>query len=227
MARIKEFHDNLRAAWDRVRPEDFTAGRPAYPNYHQTVAALAERYGVPMDRAALAFVILSPTNSLMGNLRGLATCLHAHRHGIGADQFNVSGYGRWKVRAMEALAGRVRPHHIKGPKIVALYDNVMRHDSSDRVCVDGHMLCVVSGRDMAMTEAQAWSRTLGYAAVFRMAEKGIKALAHDVGLPPSAVQAILWVARKREKSVKADEWPGNRPISPEDIRLFPINGSAA
>lgn len=221
-----EFRNNIRAAWERTTCEDHSNGRPAYRNYHRTVADLAAFYGSPMQRTALAFVILSPTNSLMGNLRSLATCLYAHEGGIGHEHFNVSGYGRWKVRAMDALAGRVRPRHIKGPKIVAFYDNVMRHDASTRVCVDGHMICIASGRDMTMIEAQAWSRTLGYAAVLRMIEREVKLLAMHVDMPPSAVQAILWSARKREKSVRANEWPKNRSIPPEDVRLFPVKANA-
>lgn len=216
------FRDNLRAAWDRIKPEDVEHGAPAYRHYNATIQALGDKYNVPLATAALAFVILSPHNTLRGNLRGLATCLEAEWRGLRADQFKVSGFGRWRVRAMDALNGTVLPHHIKGPKIVAFYDNILRHDQSLRVCVDGHMICVASGQDMSMADAQRYARHLGYATTFRMVEKAVVALAIEERLPPCAVQAILWTARKREKGILADEWPQNRPIAPDEIELFEL-----
>lgn len=221
---MREFRRNLQAAWDRVQPEDVEAGRFAYRNYNATIAGLAEAYETELECAALAFVIMSPRNSLMGNLRGLATCLEARLHGVAPDRFNVSGFAKWKVRAMAALAGEVQSRHVKGVKISAFYDNILRHDESPVTCVDGHMICIAAGRDMVMFEALMWARSLGYAAVLRMINRELIGLAQRERLPPSAMQAILWTARKREKAIRADEWPGNRPIPPEAIKLFPIEG---
>lgn len=211
---------NLKAAWERVEADDIASGSMAYPNYHRTIRDLAERYGIPFERAVLAFVILSPSNSLMGNLRGLKTCIVAHGLGIPAGSFTVSGYGKWRHRAMEALAGRVTLGDLQGPKIRAFYDNILDPWGSRHVCVDGHMICIAAGKDMTMVEAQMWSRGLGYRALLRAVEADVVGLARRVRLPPPAVQAILWTARKREKGIRPDEWPRNLPIAPDRIRIF-------
>lgn len=224
---MREFRRNIRSAWARVSAADIRAGMPAYRNYHATIRALADHHETEFERAALAFVIMSPRNSLMGNLRGLATCLHCHRAEIECDRFSVSGFAKWKERAMAALSGEVTLRHVKGQKIRAFHDNILHHDKSERVCVDGHMTCIASGRDMTMFDALMWARSLGYAAVLRMIEREIKILARSEGLPPSAVQAILWSARKREKAIRADEWPGNRPLEPREIPLFEIQQRAS
>lgn len=221
-----DFRRNLRKAWRAVTPDDLAHGLPAYPNYNATISGLADLYGVPLERASLAFVIMSPRNDLLGNIRSLATCLEARKRGIGPDGFSVTGFAKWKARAMLALDGKVTLRHVKGPKVVAFHDNILHHDESQRVCVDGHMICIASGRDMTMFDALMWARSLGYAAIMRMIEREIATLARELRLPRSAVQATLWTSRKRLKKIRANDWPENRPLAPDQIKIFPMEGKA-
>jgi hypothetical protein len=215
---------NVGLAWDRVTADDIEVGAAAYRNYRQTITWLADEYSVTLDRAALAFVILSPRNSLMGNLRGLATCLEARRRGIDPSEFQVQGFQKWKRRAMEALDGVIQFRHIGGTKIRAFHDNIINADRSLEICVDGHMICIATARSMSMFEALMWARSIGYETCLRMVAREIRQIAVNEELPPCTVQAILWTARKRELSIYAEEWPRNEPILPADIPLYNLPG---
>lgn len=213
---------NIASAWRAVRAVDIERGALAYVTYHQTIRAMAGHYGVPFERAVLAFVILSPRNRLIANLRSLATCCLAHREGVPAESFQVSGFAKWRIRAMAALDGRVTDADIAGPKIRAFHDNILHHVRSREVCVDGHMVCIASGRDMTMFDALMYGRARGYARSQREIAAAVTDLAIRLRLPPCSVQAILWEWRVRKLRIRADSWPGNRIILPEDIEPYAL-----
>lgn len=137
----------------------------------------------------------------------------------------VSTYRACAVRAWGYASGEVSfPDTVRGPKITAFRHNLLYPESSQRVTVDGHMIALWAGRDMTMKEAAKEMTPT----VYRAIEKDVARIARAEGLSCPAVQASLWVYRKRTRGILfstqrelfsgAGRW--DEPCRPEDYPPF-------
>ena len=190
---------NLHKLWDQRDEIDHREGLMAYRRYRQVMAAFGEFYGFPLRDVTSAFVALSPNSDYHGNLRSLASVLDGVRDGVPADQITVSTYNACRDRAVGYVAGKRNfLKTVKGPKIRAFRDNIMRPNTSQEVTVDGHMVAAWHGKAMTMKQA---SRALKSLSEYRRIADGIREVADENGVAPCQAQAILWLTRKRVFSV--------------------------
>lgn len=193
---------NLKSMWDRRDEIDHREGLAAYRRYRKVMQAFADFYGFPLKDVTSAFVALSPNSDYHGNLRSLASVLDGVRNGIPAEQITVSTYNACRDRAVSYVTGKSAfLKTVKGPKIRAFRDNILRPNTSREVTVDGHMVATWAGKAMTMKEA---SRTLKSHADYTRIADGIRNLANDNSVAPCQAQAILWLTRKRVFAVKYD-----------------------
>ncbi len=191
---------NLISLWDQRDAIDHREGLMAYRRYRRVMQAFADHYDFPLKDVTSAFVALSPNSDYHGNLRSLASVLAGVRDGVPVDQITVSTYNACRDRAVRYLTGEALfLKTVKGPKIRAFRDNILRPNTSREVTVDGHMVAAWVGGAMTMKDA---SRHLKRASDYREIADGIRTVANDNGVAPCQAQAILWLTRKRVFAVK-------------------------
>jgi hypothetical protein len=196
---------NLSAAWEACNAHDILVGATLYNVYHQRIRRIAQEYGKPMAAACGAFAALSPLSPIASNFRSLVTCMWAEREGLAPGDITVSTYHRGKVSAMRLLAGEVEFNDIcSGPKITAFRHNLLFRGQSDRVTIDGHMVGIMRGKDLKMSEALFNERRKGgndhsrYQTLERSFMRWWRAHPDAKKLPPCFVQAILWHSKARQ-----------------------------
>ncbi len=191
---------NLQALWDQRDDIDHNEGLLAYLRYRRVMVDFAPHYNFPLGQVTSAFVALSPNSDYHGNLRSLASVLDGVRAGAPIDTITVTTYNACRDRAASYVNGTACfLKTVKGPKIRAFRDNILRPRTSREVTVDGHMVAAWHGGAMTMKEA---SRLLKSKSDYRTVADGIRELARANNVAPYQAQAILWLTRKRVFGVK-------------------------
>lgn len=191
---------NLQTLWDRRDAIDHREGLMAFRRYRRVMAAFADHYGFPLKHVTSAFVALSPNSDYHGNLRSLASVLSGVRENIPTDDITVSTYKACRNRAVSYVTGeRNFLKTVKGPKIRAFRDNILRPNTSPEVTVDGHMVAAWAGKAMTMKQA---AYILKGPSDYRKIADGIRTIATRNEVAPCQAQAILWLTRKRIFGVK-------------------------
>lgn len=189
--------DNLRRLLDKADAIDIRDGVVAYNTYNQVINNFALAYGAKFEPTLAAFCALSPQNDYYGNLRSLASVLHAVQHSIPVTEVTVSTYNHCRDRAYAYLKGSADfLSTVKGLKIRSFYANILNPADLTPVTVDGHMVCAWKGINVPMTSAAV--RPPEYLEI----AKGVREVAKDLDLIPNQVQAIIWFARKRLERIK-------------------------
>lgn len=191
---------NLLDIWNRRDDADHREGLLAYRRYRQVMAAFADYYEFPLKDVTSAFVALSPNSDYHGNLRSLASVLSGVNEGVPIEDITVSTYKACRNRAVSYVTGRSSfLKTVKGPKIRAFRDNILRPNTSREVTVDGHMVAAWAGKAMTMKEA---AHVMKGPSDYLEIANGIRAIAADNNVAPCQAQAILWLTRKRVFGVK-------------------------
>jgi hypothetical protein len=171
---------NILVVLGRAKPEHYREGIDWYQHAHTLARVLAGQHDISVEQAAGVLAALSPQLSWPRNVAY-------------AEQFLATGdapvLGRSKRAAARIVAGELPLSVLQGPKVRAFFANIA-DPSSDAVTVDRHAHDVAVGQRFGDARRSLLGRQGGYdllAAAFRLA-------AAKVGLQPSAVQAIAWLA---------------------------------
>lgn len=216
---------NLRKVFKLADADDRREGQLAYRRYNDTMRMFSDFYGVPIEGVTAAFVALSPNSDYHGNLRSLASVLHAIQQGAPVENVTVSTYKHCRDRAYRYATGAepfVTPE--RGPKTLAFYHNILDPEDKAHVTVDGHIVCAYHGVDRTMVEAKVRGRK-----EYRQISADMQKLAKREGLVPCQAQAIIWFARKRTLGIKytaqlslfadpTDKW--NTRLHPKDVKPY-------
>ncbi len=220
--------ENLKSLWSLRDEVDHEEGLLAYSRYRKTLSRFADHYGFKLCDVASAFVALSPNNDYHGNLRSLASVLAGYRDGLHPEEITVSTYKACRNRALSYLSGEANfIATVKGPKIRAFRDNILRPNSSKEVTVDGHIVGAWYAEPFTMKQAAAKLRGKRH---YQEIAEGVRYLAARVGHAPCQTQAVLWHTRKRVLRVKyeaqlnlfnlkGDAWRSE--CSPQDFPPYP------
>lgn len=199
------------AIWSRADAVDRRDGAIAYPTYRRMMVEFAEHYGIPLNRVVAAFCALSPNSDYIGNLRSLRSVLRGLQFGDPLGSITVSTYRACLLRAYRFASGAGDfLVETKGPKTRAFYDNILNPETSDRVTVDGHVSAIVRG----MTDATMKTAIVKSLQEYRSCERAVTGAAAAVGVPPTTMQATIWLTRKRE----------NRALFAPQLDLFRGSG---
>lgn len=191
--------DNLHKLYAQSDDIDQREGRLAYTRYRKVMVAFADYYGFPLHATTSAFVALSPNNDYHGNLRSLASVLQGVREGRPNAQITVTTFNACRDRAIDYVAGRRDfLKTVKGPKIRAFRDNILRPNTSRLVTVDGHMIAAWHDKALTMKDA---SRLMKNRTQYWEIEEGIRYLAAMKDMAPCQMQAVLWFTRKRTNQI--------------------------
>lgn len=193
--------------------EDIAGGIEFYPGCRVRIEELAFEYGFHLAPAVGAFAALSPNSHLAGNFRSLASCLRSVRDGIPEDRTRVASYNRGRRAAFRILSGEEEFADVcSGPKITAFRHNLLFPNTSERVTVDGHLICAMTGEDMDVRAANLHWRTAvkGSDEVrYQHFERAFRRWARRVstGWSVPTYQAVIWNAHRRRKGLAAISLP--------------------
>jgi hypothetical protein len=178
---VEELASNILVVLGRAEPEHYREGVDWYRHAHTLARVLAGRNGVTVEQAAGVLAALSPQLCWPRNVDY-------------AEQFLATGdapvLGRSKRAAARILDGQEPSSVLSGPKVRAFFANISDPDHSDAVTIDRHAHDVAMGQRFGEKRRPLLERKGGYdlfAEAFRLA-------AATVGLTPSAVQAVTWLA---------------------------------
>jgi hypothetical protein len=188
--RKPELQTNLHNLYRHSTADERIQGKEWYPSAHATIAKWAQTYNHPLATAACVTAALSPQVSWERNLT------MAHDILSGLNQPSIGGVLHSNLRKAITLRdnqssadpqtqmAQVFPG---GPKVTSFAANL--YGQSHMVTIDAHAIQAALNDPLA-TYGLKWSPYLTFASVYA-------AVAYELGIEPSAFQAIIWLTWKR------------------------------
>ena len=157
---------------------------------------LSDEYNVPVFVAAGVVAALSPRNRWERNVQDAESLIAAYLAG-GVDQAaatKVCTFGKNKQKAIAILSLSCPSDTdveaiLSGPKMIEFYHCIL---GLDDVCIDGHAYCIWAGGRTSLADVPSIGVKLR-----REIKADYRRTAADLGLTPSALQAVTWVAWRR------------------------------
>ena len=179
----------LKRAYERSSLLAQVAGKSWYPEARHIMREWSDEYGYSVDTCACVTAALSPQIEWTRNLIIADDILAGRVPSIGGA-LPVNVVKAERLRDMRASCSDMLSIFPKGPKVNCFAANLAGDDSI--VTVDGH------AAQAALDDVQ-FSKPLGWKPYGDFAAAYVQA-ARDLGLSPSAFQAIIWLSWR-------ERWP--------------------
>ncbi len=150
---------------------------------HGHARALAAKYNLTVEQSAGIIAVLSPGTNWNQNLQDAEELC---KYGDGAI---VTTYGPNKRKAIALLNGGAVADNVRGQKVSAFYDNIVRPDESKAVTIDRHMIRFMTGLQTEAEMKAIYSSKKKYSALADI----IRYRAEKINLKPWQLQAMLWL----------------------------------
>lgn len=188
---------NIQAVYQLATAVEQADGTAWYPIAHCAALSLADAYEVTECQAIGVIAALSPRNRWERNVADAEALIAAYVAGGSAQalETKVCTFGANKLKAISILeaidptSDEVRAI-LSGPKLQEFYTCILGQHSE--VCIDGHAYCIWAGGRTSLADVPSIGVKLR-----RQIKADYVAVADELGLTPSALQAITWVAWRR------------------------------
>ncbi len=188
--------NNIKAIYQLATLTEQQDGIAWYPQARSIARAIADRYGIHPAEAAGVIASLSPRNRWERNVQDAESLIAAYVAG-GSDQAlltKVCTFGANKARAVRILSAGVLTDAdvlaiLSGPKLQEFYSCIQ--GISD-VCIDGHAFCIWAANRTGLKDVPAIGVKLR-----REIKADYRVAAEELGISPSACQAVTWVTWRR------------------------------
>ena len=188
--------DNIKATYQLATLTEQQDGITWYPAAKAIATKLAERHGIHPAEAAGVIAALSPRNRWERNVEDADRLIAAYQAG-GAEQAQltkVCTFGANKAKAIRILTAGVLTDAdvlaiLSGPKLQEFYSCIQ---GLNDVCIDGHAFCIWAANRTGLADVPAIGVKLR-----REIKADYQAAADELGITPSACQAITWVTWRR------------------------------
>jgi len=188
--------DNIKAIYQLATLTEKQDGITWYPNAKAIAVKLAERYSIPAAQAIGVIAALSPRNRWERNVQDADSLIAAFQAG-GAEQAmltKVCTFTANKTKAVKILESGLEllPTALKilsGPKLQEFASCIAGRDD---VCIDGHAFCIWAANRTGLKDVPAIGVKLR-----REIKADYQTAAEELGITPSACQAITWVTWRR------------------------------
>jgi len=188
---------NIKAVYQLATATERADGSAWYPIAHCVALDLADRYEITECQAIGVIAALSPRNRWERNVHDAEALISAYV-ASGAEQAmltKVCTFSSNKAKAVKIL-GMIDPTAdevraiLSGPKLKEFFSCIL--GSRDEICIDGHAFCIWNGGRTGLKDVPAIGVKLR-----REIKADYASAAKDLSVPPSALQAITWVAWRR------------------------------
>ena len=188
--------DNILAVHQLATLTEKVEGRAWYPTAKTIAIELASRYGIPANQAVGVIAALSPRNKWERNVQDADALISAYVAG-GADQAMVTKvctFGKNKAKAVAILESGAETlptvlEILSGPKLREFASCIA---GLDDVTIDGHAFCIWQGERTRLEHVPAIGVKLR-----RQIKADYRQAADELGVTPSGVQAVSWLAWRR------------------------------
>lgn len=189
--------DNIKATYQLATLTEQQNGITWYPDADQIAIALADRYEISEPQAIGVIAALSPRNRWERNVQDADAIIAAFVAG-GPDQAmltRVCTFTNNKAKAVRILQlSRAADLDavlaiLSGPKLREFASCIA---GLPDVCIDGHAFCIWQGERTGLKDVPAIGVKLR-----REIKADYQAAADELGITPSACQAITWCAWRR------------------------------
>lgn len=192
---MSDFDKNIKAWVKRLRPDHKEDGARWYITAHRYCLQLSEETKTPLPSVVGILAALSPQVSWEVNLASTKAILH--------DGKIDKGYTGYSINVEKALDCLLYPPEdiLKGEKVKAFFDNVLRPRHSKAVTIDIHMGRILYDT-LNLTSQQA-------SAIFRKtinhdAQEAVRLQAKRLKTRPLELQAALWLCVREMVQRKAN-----------------------
>jgi hypothetical protein len=180
--------ENILKVYRSASADDVAVGMRWYRDARSLCVSLAHEYNCTEIAAIGVMAALSPRTNWDRNVMLGTTCIR--------DGFIDAGtIGQNMVNACRIMNGAAPLDVFKGNKVRAFYSTILDPENDELVVVDAHALSIAIGRTMSAKEQGVLARVGVYehiSALYREA-------AEILGILPSQVQAVTWVAWRNIK----------------------------
>lgn len=188
--------ENIKAIYQLATLTEKQDGITWYPAAKAIAVKLAERYSIPAAQAIGVIAALSPRNRWERNVEDADSLIAAFQAG-GAEQAmltKVCTFGANKAKAVKILESGLETlptalDILSGPKLREFASCIA---GLDDVCIDGHAFCIWAANRTGLKDVPAIGVKLR-----REIKADYQAAADELGITPSACQAITWVTWRR------------------------------
>jgi len=188
--------DNIKAVYQLATLTEQQDGITWYPAAKAIAANLAERYGIPAAQAVGVIAALSPRNRWERNVQDADSLISAYVAG-GAEQARltkVCTFSANKAKAIKILESGLETipsalEILSGPKLREFTSCIA---GLPDVCIDGHAFCIWQGERTNLADVPSIGVRLR-----RQIKADYITAADELGITPSACQAITWCAWRR------------------------------
>ena len=192
--------DNIKAIYQLATLTERQDGVSWYPVALDIARTIADEHDVTVPQAIGVIAALSPRNRWERNVQDAVSLITAYNAG-GAEQAQltkVCTFSSNKAKAIRILQDPYAQHDevraiLSGPKLKEFYTCIA--DGSD-VCIDGHAYCIWAANRTGLKDVPAIGVKLR-----RVIKADYRIAAAELGITPSACQAITWCAWRRNHGV--------------------------
>lgn len=189
--------DNIKAIYQLATLTEQQDGINWYPAARQIARSLADRHSIDLIEAIGVIAALSPRNRWERNVEDADRLIAAFIAG-GPEQAmltKVCTFGANKAKAIRILtAGVINDAEVrailKGPKLQEFFSCIL--GGIPDVCIDGHAFCIWAANRTGLKDVPAIGVKLR-----REIKADYQTAADELGIAPSACQAITWVTWRR------------------------------
>ena len=189
--------ENIKAIYQLATLTEKQDGINWYPNANQIAISLADRHEISEAQAIGVIAALSPRNRWERNVQDADALIAAFNAG-GAEQAQltkVCTFNSNKTKAVKILS--LSRAISLGPVLEILSGPKLREFASciaglSDVCIDGHAYCIWAANRTGLKDVPAIGVKLR-----REIKADYRAAADELGITPSACQAVTWVAWRR------------------------------
>lgn len=179
---------NIRRVLEGATVGEWEAGRTWYETAREFCARQAEKNGRSIATVVAALAALSPSCPWERNQDDLLGLLK------GNPEYKCSTYGANVAKAQRILAGDLSA--LSGNKVVSFAECISNPWFSRAVCVDTHAYSIAVGERITSDNTPALGR-----AKYDAIAGAYRQVADTCELLPHQVQAITWLAWKREHNI--------------------------
>lgn len=175
--------ENILRVFRAATPTDVVEGATWYQTTRDLCAALAHEYDYDISQAIGIFAALSPRTRWSQNVMLATRCMV--NGGITAGTLGAS-----MTAANRIVKGEPALDVLNGPKVRAFYGAILEPTSSEYVVIDAHAFSIAAGTSMTSKQQSVLKR----AGVYDIMSGLYREAANILGITPSEVQAITWIA---------------------------------
>ncbi len=189
--------NNIKAVYQLATAEEIATGKSWYQTAYRAAQVIADRHDVSEGVAIGVIAALSPRNRWSRNLLDAENLIEAYvTDPESAAEVKVCTFGANKAKALKILESGdltldVILEILSGPKLRE-FATCINDSLTFDVCIDGHAYCIWNGGRTSLADVPRIGVKLR-----TQIKEDYRDAASDLGLNPSSLQAITWVAWRR------------------------------